>query len=237
MAPAPDRRRAAALAVGLVAGWVALTLASFATARAGLGGGDYRGAALLATAVLALAVTLALSRFGLWRRAGFTPWRDWQARGLFLVPALLVLMPLARGFGPVEALPLPLLVTGYALTGFAEEGFFRGLLPEVLRPLDPLPAAALSSVLFGAAHLSNILIRGEPGIILAQALGAACFGFGYAALRWRTGTLVPLIALHFLTDLFLQLGALPLIPVAVAQDVVLLGLGFVLLAPRRRGAA
>jgi len=69
-------------------------------------------------------------------------------------------------------------------------------------------------------------------VIAAQAVGAACFGFGYAALRLRTKTIVPLIALHFLTDLFLQMGNLPLIPVAVAQDVVLLVFGVVVLRCR-----
>lgn len=224
--------RAAVYAVLLAAGWVAVTLGAFGAARIVVADGDYRVPALLATAALAVSVALVLTVFRLWRRAGFVPWQEVRGRHLFAVPAILVLFPLAAGFGPVDAGSVGVLLLGYALTGFAEEGFFRGIMLEVLRPLGPMRSAALSSVLFGAVHLSNILIRGNAAVIIAQAVGAACFGFGYAALRLRTGTLIPLILLHFLTDVFLQIGALPLIPVAVAQDVVLLGLGLVLLFRR-----
>jgi hypothetical protein len=97
-------------------------------------------------------------------------------------------------------------------------------------------------VLFGRVRLSNILIRGDPAAIAAQAVGAACFGFGHAALRMRIGTVWPLVVLHMLTDLFLQIGRLPLIPMAVVQDLILLGLGVVLLRqatganPARQGS-
>ena len=222
--------RAAAFAFGLAAGWVAVTLGAYGAARVFVADGDYRVPALLATAALAVSVALVLSVFRFWRRAGFTPWRVARARALFAVPAIVVLFPLVAGFAPVDAGSVGVLVLGYALTGFAEEGFFRGIMLEVLRPLGPTRSIVLSSVLFGAVHLSNILIRGNPAVILSQAVGAACFGFGYAALRYRTGTVVPLILLHFLTDFFLQIGSLPLIPVAVAQDTLLLSLGLFILS-------
>ena len=173
MAPRADLVRASARAAGLAVCWVVVTLATFAAARILVPDGDYRVPALLATAALAVSVALGLTTFGLWRRVGFTPWREWRARGLFAVPALLVVFPLAGELGPVDA-RLTVLVLGYALTGFAEEGFFRGILLEVLHPLGPMRSAALSSALFGAVHLSNILIRGSPAVVVAQAVGAAC---------------------------------------------------------------
>ena len=69
--------------------------------------------------------------------------------------------------------------------------------------------------------------------MLSQALGAFCFGVGYAALRWRTKTFWPLMAMHLATDLFAAVGGLPKVPVLVAQDVVLLALGAYLI---RKGA-
>lgn len=235
MEPRPDPSRAVGLAAGLTLGWVAVTLAAFAGARALLPGGDYRLPALLAITVLAALLALGLGAFGLWRRAGFLHRPTRRGAALLGLPALLVLMPLVAGIRPIDPALVALLVAGYALTGFAEEGFFRGVLLDLLRPLGPRRAAALSALLFGAAHLSNLLVRGNPPVILAQAVGAACFGFGYAALRQRTGALVPLVALHALTDLFLQLGTLPLVPVAAAQDIALLVLGLVLLRPAPAG--
>jgi uncharacterized protein len=92
-----------------------------------------------------------------------------------------------------------------------------------------MPAVLLSSALFGAAHLTNVLFRGNPALVAAQAVGAFSFGVGYAALRVRTGTIWPLMVLHMLTDLLAAVGGLPRIPILVAQDVILLGYGLFLL--------
>lgn len=217
-------------AVVLAVAWGAVTLCSFFLARSLLPQGDQRVLSLVPIAVLAGLMAAGFAARGLWSRVGFTPPSRWRQTGVLAVPGLLVLLPLVSGIRPVTPDLLVVLLVGYALTGLAEEGVFRGLMLDLLRPLGPLRAAALAAVLFGLVHLSNILIRGNPPVILAQAVGAACFGFGYAALRYRTGTVVPLILLHFLTDFFLQIGSLPLIPVAVAQDTVLLGLGIVILS-------
>lgn len=220
----------------LLAGlWVAIATAGFLALRALLPGLSPTAAAVGATALLAGFAALAAAATG-WRAtspAGRASGADWR---LFLLPALITLLPLAGGIKPVAADTLGLLLVGYALTGFAEETMFRGVVLARLLPLGPLRAAAIASVLFGLVHLANIVIRGNPPVILAQAVGAACFGFGYAAVRLRTGLLWPLMALHLLTDLFLQLGALPLIPVAVVQDVILLGYGLLLIG-RRPGTA
>lgn len=148
-----------------------------------------------------------------------------RAVSLLILPALLTLLPFAGGFALPGGGLLAVLLLGEALTGFAEELVFRGFMLDWLAPRGTRAAAAISAVLFGATHLPNILIRHQVGPILGQAVGAACFGFAYAALRHRTGSLWPLMVLHFATDLFLRLGGLPVIPVAVAQDVVLLGYG------------
>jgi hypothetical protein len=54
-------------------------------------------------------------------------------------------------------------------------------------------------------------------------------GFGFVALRLRTRTIVPLILIHAVHDLFLWMGNLPVIPVAVAQDTIFLLIGIYLL--------
>jgi membrane protease YdiL (CAAX protease family) len=186
-------------------------------------------AAVWITAILCLVAGAIVAAAGWWRLVGFTLPRDWRNPALLILPAAITLLPLAMGLKPVDSGLLGFLVLGYVLTGFAEETMFRGVIPLLLRGRRPWQMAAIASVLFGLAHLGNILIRGEPAVIASQAVGAACFGFGYVAVRMRTNTIVPLIATHLLTDLFLQLGNLPLIPVAVAQDVILLGYGIWLL--------
>lgn len=97
-----------------------------------------------------------------------------------------------------------------------------------------LNAVLVSSLLFGVMHLSNVMFRSSPALVVAQAIGAACFGVGFAALRLRTGTIWPLLVLHMLTDLLGQLARLPAIPFFVTQDIVLLCYGLYLVRGSRR---
>ena len=124
---------------------------------------------------------------------------------------MLAFIPLLAGFRPVDALAT--LIVGYALTGFMEEALWRGLVLRVLRPTGPLPAVLFGSLLFGASHLANVLFRDNVTLVAAQAVGAFCFGVGYAAIALRIGTIWPLMVLHALTDLFAAVGALPKIQI------------------------
>jgi hypothetical protein len=59
-------------------------------------------------------------------------------------------------------------------------------------------------------------------------------GVGLAALRLRTNTIWPLIAIHAAHDLFLQLSTLPIPLLEVPVDTVFLVYGIVLLRGRTR---
>jgi hypothetical protein len=104
----------------------------------------------------------------------------------------------------------------------------------LLIPTGLWRAVLLSALLFGLGHLANSALRGLSLIILAQAFGAAVQGVGLAALRLRTHTLWPLIPLHALHDLFLQLGNLPISLVEVPIDTIFLIYGIILLRRRSR---
>jgi hypothetical protein len=220
----------------LVAAWVAVTLGSYFIIVVVLPATEPMRASLWIIALIALLVAGGVSAAGWWRTVGYTPPAEWRDIRWLAVPALLTLLPLVTGLKPLSSDMYLLLIAGYALTGFAEETMFRGILVKLLERRSGMQVAAITALLFGLVHLSNIFIRGDAPIIAAQAVGAAAFGFGYAALRMRTNTLVPLIVTHMLTDLFLQMGNLPLIPVAVAQDIVLFAVGLYVLRGNARRA-
>ncbi|MCX7890079.1 MAG: CPBP family intramembrane metalloprotease [Rhodobacteraceae bacterium] len=186
------RRRAAAWAGAVTLGWSALMLALYFAIAALRPDWGYAATATATLAGLALVLVVWLWRGGLWAAAGLARVRP-DRPALLILPLLLALVPLAAGVAPVEAPILAVMVAGYALTGFVEEGMFRGILLDRLRPQGEHFAAAVTAVLFGLMHLGNILMRGQLAPILGQVVGAACFGFGYAALRLRTGTLWPLV--------------------------------------------
>jgi membrane protease YdiL (CAAX protease family) len=185
---------------------------------------------LLLTIVVAQQVAV---RNGGWGALGLTRPGEWRHTRLLVVPALITLVPLLGGVRSIDGGTVAVLVTGYVMTGFMEELLDRGVVQRLLAPTGIARSVWLGSALFGASHLTNVLFRDSVGLVLAQAWGAFCFGVGYAALRWRTNTIWPLMALHLATDLFAAVGGLPKIPVLVAQDCVLLALGAFLIRKGR----
>jgi membrane protease YdiL (CAAX protease family)/uncharacterized RDD family membrane protein YckC len=128
----------------------------------------------------------------------------WMALGLFsyyaaaIVYALLVTEPdqkdIARDLGldagVLAAVPVVTLIV--IVAPIAEEIFFRGMLFGGLRRRVPtVPAAAISSVVFGALHATTGIGAVPPLII---------FGFMLALLYEGTGSLVPGMIAHALNN-------------------------------------
>jgi membrane protease YdiL (CAAX protease family) len=231
----PSRPRRAAVALGATN--IAATVAGALGVAAVFPHASEWTARLVVLLGLAAAVTAVFAATGGWRTAGFTA-RVTRPR-LLVVPAAVALAPLVGGVQLPGAGMLTVFVLGYAVTGFFEEALFRGLILGVLRPTGVWPAVWISSALFAAAHLPNMLFGQPPAITVAQAVGTYCFGIGYAAVRLRTGSVWPLVVAHFLTDLLLRVDALPgwaHWTVMVGGDTVLLAYGLVLLRQAGRSA-
>lgn len=217
-------------AVALALTWIVVSLAVFLLVGRVEPDIDSQAAALVALVVLTILVLGGIGWLGWWREVGFTPVAEWRNLRLLLLPVIIFVVPLLAGVDPIAVSTLLFLVVGYTLTGLAEEAFARGVLIRILVPSGILRAVFISSLLFGLLHLGNLVIRGgNPAISVAQAVGAFSFGVGFAALRIRTWTIWPLIALHMVHDLVLNTMSLPLIAVAVAQDVALLVIGLYLI--------
>ncbi len=186
-------------------------------------------------AVLALAVAAA-GYVAFRSRDVFTSGR-WRAP-LLAVPAVLAIAPFVGGIKDVGATATVVIVVGYLATGVYEELWFRGVIFNALASWTPLRAAGLASALFGLMHLCNIAFGANPVVTAAQVVGASCSGFGLAALRMRGSSIWPLVLIHAVSDIALQLGDVSSAwrwGIMIGGDVVLLVFGLVLL--RRRPAA
>jgi membrane protease YdiL (CAAX protease family) len=234
------QRHRLATAIGLEIAAIALTLIGAAVLSAllpGLPGYSVTGPShsLVLVVVLAVAVLAVIGLMRWWRLAGFTPPSQWRQPQLFVLPIVLLAAPFVAGVHPLPAVTVGLLLLAYLATAVYEESLWRGAILGLLRPTGVWRAVLLSSLLFGLGHLANSALRGLSLLILAQAFGAAVQGVGLAALRLRTNTVWPLIPLHALHDVFLQLGNLPIPLIEVPIDTIFLIYGIVLL--RRRPAA
>ncbi len=134
-----------------------------------------------------------LDQLGLNRRGiGFA-----LACGAFLIVGRLVVVvavsiPLSYQFESIERTVLEILYY-FLLVGFCEELLFRGLMYRALDEwLGTRWAIWGSSLGFSLFHLGH----GDPTIVTAFFFGAL-----FAAVRWRTGSITGLIAVHALCDL------------------------------------
>ena len=186
-------------------------------------------APFIAMCVVAVAIAGLLTLLHWWREVGFNGPDHWRSLGLLWLPATVaVVLPLLGGAQWLPAGTALYFTVAYLITGFMEEAWMRGLVLRVLQPIGPIRAVLLSALLFALLHSTNLLFR-NPAIVLAQMVGAFCFGVAFAALRLRTKTIWFVFGLHMLHDLFLHLTVFPVIPLNVVQDVILLIYGVYLL--------
>jgi membrane protease YdiL (CAAX protease family) len=186
-----------------------------------------------------LVVSLAVTHHVGWRAVAAGGPSTWRRTAWLAAPLLVAVIPLVWGWSP-DPTTLLALALGYAATGIYEELWFRGLALRAALPLGPWRAVALTAVVFGVIHLGNALFGQNIAVTAAQAVGAAAFGFGYAAVRLRTNALWFLAGTHALFDLLLHTTGLhggALWGVMVGQDVTLLIVGLVALRGVRREPA
>ncbi|MBN9104142.1 MAG: CPBP family intramembrane metalloprotease [Propionibacteriaceae bacterium] len=184
---------------------------------------------LVLVVVLAVLAVLVVAALRWWPQVGLTPVSQWRDLRFYWLPVVLLAAPLVAGLKVPASSTVAVLLIGYVATAVFEEIVWRGVIVDVLRPLGVWPAVLGSSLLFGLGHLSNSALRGFSVLILLQAFGAAVQGVGLAALRLRTNTIWPLIAIHALHDLSLQLGTLPIAAVEAPISTIICVYGIYLL--------
>ena len=224
---ASPSRRPILLAVGLLAAFEVVSIGGTLVLDR-VSDLDGKARDLIVEALLAAGVVGLIAVLGWWRSTAFsTPIREWRNLRLLVLPLALTLLPFLGGVRNVETSTIGLLVIGYALNSIAEDGMFRGIVPRVLRSRGLLVAVVVSSLLFGLAHFGNIVSRPDQSVAItaAQALGAFTQGIGLVAVRLATDTIWPVMLVHFLGDLFGQLGGLPIVPSNVIESSVMLVFG------------
>ncbi len=160
---------------------------------------------IIGDGVLALVAILLLSRLHWWHAAGFRLPANPSYLLFFTVPCLPIILNIAfaisyTGFGYPGIAGVLLFLAIALAVGFVEEAFFRGMMLRALIVRGPWQAAIISSIFFGIAHLLNVAAGANLAYTLLQVVYALAIGLMYATLALRTQTILPLIALHGLTD-------------------------------------
>ncbi len=161
--------------------------------------------AITSKVVLCVLAAVLLTRLQWWRRAGFLSMPARRDLRWIAPPALLLLGALVAvivaGPAPME----PALVLAFAAvalgTGLSEEGLFRGVLLESMRPRGSAWAIVGTTAAFSVIHLAGLLGGATLEATLAQVvLGGIPFGLAFAGLRLYTRSIWPLVVLHALNN-------------------------------------
>lgn len=138
-----------------------------------------------------------------WRDLGFrapSPSGWWK---LLWLPALYLAALGSLGFltGKLEASGLAMVLINTAMVGFSEELAFRGVLWGAARKaLSFWTGFLLVSFAFGSVHVFNAVLTGELAAAGVQALNAFMSGAAYLAIRIRTRSIIPIMAIHAVWD-------------------------------------
>jgi membrane protease YdiL (CAAX protease family) len=91
----------------------------------------------------------------------------------------------------------------YSLPSILEEVAFRGvILTMFLRFYNQPKAVIFSAIGFGVMHLGNLLNGGDPIWVAGQVIWAMILGLFYGYVTLKTGSLLPAMIVHYLSNLF-----------------------------------
>jgi membrane protease YdiL (CAAX protease family) len=144
------------------------------------------------------AIVLAL-RLG-WPKTGITrrPLKGWLRASLVPISASLPFFLL--GFNIDSSDIPPLLLVGVPLIALNEELVYRGVFLPLLQPLGLRKAVIGSAVLFGFAHLPNVVAGASVPFTAMQVAATVAGGVALAALRIRYDSLWPPLLVHAAID-------------------------------------
>lgn len=183
--------------------------------------------------LLAVALTTIL---GMWREVGFN--RPVPARNLLLVwfPLLVIALTLSGGMRFPGAYFLGAVLLAVSLEALGAELIFRGVMWRALAPAGLFRAVIFTSFVAGGLTLARTLSSGPWTEAVYLTLTAACGGFTYAAIRWRTASIWPSIVVHFILafSIDVALVSMSVFPyLLLATTFGFIGYGLFLLRNRR----
>ncbi len=160
-------------------------------------------------ALIALAAICLSGCSYIFKRRGIGFCRGLLVGGYFLFISVYTAVGLFVTYEGERVLKPWYLIVTFAVTmvliGVTEEFLCRGVLAELLRRHYGAThggiwrAVVVSGILFGLAHLTNLL-SAKPMGVLVQCVSAAAMGMAFAAIYFRTGCIWVTVALHALVD-------------------------------------
>lgn len=189
--------------------------------------GDDSPYMMIGLIVISALMFLFVRKNGLMEKYGLSGWAKNNKIMLWFVPLWIVASCNLWG-GLAQRYPLPgqlYAAVSMAFVGFAEELIFRGFLfKAMLKGRNVKAAIIVSSVTFGLGHILNVFTGHELAESLVQVVFAVAVGFIFTMAYYKSGSLLPCILAHSLTDVFAMFASQNASPVLnwVAHAVIII---------------
>lgn len=138
-----------------------------------------------------------------WNEIGFAG-TDWIRckKAVYFLPLTVILIPVAvKGLYIKSAADLWGNLFLYFMVGFAEEVYFRGIIPNELgKAFSRRSVIFLSAAFFGIGHIAAAFTADSGLEIGLTVLNAFIFGWLAIEMRFICNNIAPIILLHFLFD-------------------------------------
>ena len=182
--------------------WIVLYTVSMGNLRSL---GDDSPYMMIGLIVISALIFLFVWKNGLLEKYGLSAWAK-NSRSMLCFFPLWIIASLNLWGGVAAKYPIPgqiYAIVSMALVGFAEELIFRGFLfKAMLKDGSFKSAVIVSSVTFGVGHILNLFTGHELFETLVQVVFAIAFGFMVTMAFYKSGSLIPCILAHSLTDVF-----------------------------------
>lgn len=170
--------------------------------------GKVKLVAFASTVILPL---LLVHAFGLWRKVGLELGKV-KPSPVFVAALLMTAAPfLVLGVHTPKGPGMAGQFTIQLVNAFGEELLFRGVIFALLLGLPKWRAILLNGVLFGAMHLIHGVMDVDWRTAAGKALVTAVAGMMFTAVRYASGSLWVVIALHMLLNLAMIYSNLPVV--------------------------
>ena len=123
-------------------------------------------------------------------------------RLFYYLPFVLIFVPVAvRGFTVTSIEYFFGALFLYLMVGIAEEVYFRGIIPMILRrDYNIVGVIVISSIIFGLGHVASAFTSNDALEIGLSVLNALIFGFMAIELAIIAKNIIPGIIIHFIFD-------------------------------------
>lgn len=148
--------------------------------------------------LLSLILCVWIKRNGLMEKYGLRRFKGSMKNYLFFIPLIAIMtVNLWNGvtmrFSPGETI---LHIVSMICVGFIEELIFRGLLFRAIEKSSVIRAFAVTSLTFGIGHIVNLIRGADFASTALQICYAIAIGFMFAAIFYKSSSLLPCIAAH-----------------------------------------